>query len=243
MGETGWHERVVTLTDGQLAFAVEEVASSIALNLVESRAWFETPPSAAPHHEGPREHLHPPYAEERAQRASRSTHKRESRERPIGAIFEISPACLDVARALGRRIGEQGGAALLVDYGHAQSATGDTLQAVRAHAYADPLHDPGLADLTAHVDFEALGTAAREAGAHAYGPMEQGDFLRALGIGERAARLRGAASEGQARELDAALERLTAPHAMGRLFKVLAIAAPGFLPTPFAPTLEEIQHA
>ncbi|MGQ0591041.1 MAG: class I SAM-dependent methyltransferase, partial [Sphingosinicella sp.] len=78
---------------------------------------------------------------------------------------EASPASLAIVRDLARRLAAQGGAALLIDYGHDRPGSGDTLQAVSAHAYADPWTAPGTRDLTAHVDFSALAQAAREAGA------------------------------------------------------------------------------
>jgi SAM-dependent MidA family methyltransferase len=111
-----------------------------------------------------------------------------------------------------------------VDYGHVQSSLGETLQAVRGHAYADPLADPGLVDLTAHVDFAALAHAGTAAGARVSGPLHQGEFLRRLGIKQRAARLKANATPQQAAAIEAALARLTAPDQMGDLFKVLAIA-------------------
>ena len=86
-----------------------------------------------------------------------------------------------------------GGAALIVDYGYARSAAGDTLQAVRRHRHADPLADPGEADLTAHVDFAALADAARTAGAELCGPVSQADWLAQMGIAQRAAMLKRSA--------------------------------------------------
>ncbi len=117
---------------------------------------------------------------------------------PLGAIAEISPASPAIAQAIATRIAAQGGAALIVDYGHARSAPGETLQALRGHEYADPFEAPGEADLTAHVDFEALVRAVRAGGAAAHGPVEQGRFLTALGIEARAAalRLRATATRG-----------------------------------------------
>ena len=109
---------------------------------------------------------------------------------------------------------------------------GDTLQAVRGHRYADPLVDPGEADLTTQVNFGELVVWARRNGAATHGPITQGEFLRRLGIVERAARLKQDAAPQQAADIDAALARLTAPDQMGDLFKVLAIADPrlGALP-------------
>ncbi len=77
----------------------------------------------------------------------------EGPDAPEGAIFEVRPAADAIVGEIARRIAEEGGAALIVDYGHGETAAGETLQAVRGHAYADPLDAPGEADLTAHVDF------------------------------------------------------------------------------------------
>jgi SAM-dependent MidA family methyltransferase len=146
---------------------------------------------------------------------------------PDGAIAELNPGAEAIAARLGARIAEAGGAALVVDYG-AWEGTGDTLQALRGHAPADPLDAPGEADLTAHVRFRDLAEAARPARAH--GPVPQGVFLERLGITARArvlARAGGAAAEGVA----AAHRRLTHPDEMGNLFQVLALT-PETAPTP-----------
>jgi SAM-dependent MidA family methyltransferase len=142
-----------------------------------------------------------------------------------GAVAETSPAVLGIARALSQRLAEQGGAALIVDYGHTQSAVGETLQAVSAHAFADPWQEPGSRDLTAHVDFDALARAAAAEGARVSGPVGQGEWLEAMGIGVRAEALAGAAP-GRADEIAAARERLAGPGQMGGLFKALALTDP-----------------
>jgi NADH dehydrogenase [ubiquinone] 1 alpha subcomplex assembly factor 7 len=152
-------------------------------------------------------------------------------EAQIGDIFEWRAD--QTALELGRRVVRSGGAALVVDYGHVASATGDTLQAVRAHDFVDPLVAPGAADLTAHVDFQALSQAAESMGARAYGPLEQAEFLRRLGIDSRADALKVAAPH-KAEEIDAGCERLTneEPTGMGKLFKAVAFAHPKLGPLP-----------
>ena len=140
---------------------------------------------------------------------------------------EDSPASLKLVGDLAGRLARQGGAALIVDYGHERPGRGDTLQAVSGHAYADPFAAPGDRDLTAHVDFHALAAAARAAGARVFGPAPQGAWLQAIGIKLRAAALAKAAPE-RAHEIADARARLTAPDQMGRLFKVMALVAPGW---------------
>lgn len=145
---------------------------------------------------------------------------------PIGEIFEWRTD--QVALEIGRRVAQHGGAALIIDYGHGETATGDTLQAVRGHGFTDPLAAPGQADLTAHVDFAALAQAAESMRARAYGPLDQGKFLRRLGIETRAAALKSVAPAAKSAEIDAALARLIGSEAkaMGKLFKVMALADP-----------------
>ena len=146
---------------------------------------------------------------------------------PAEPVTETSPASTAILGALARRLKAQGGVALIVDYGHDRPGTGDTLQAVLAHEYADPFEAPGSRDLTAHVDFHALAEAARAAGVRIFGPVAQGAWLQAMGIKLRAASLAKAAPERGA-EIAAARTRLTGPDQMGRLFKVMALVAPGW---------------
>jgi NADH dehydrogenase [ubiquinone] 1 alpha subcomplex assembly factor 7 len=141
-----------------------------------------------------------------------------------GAIFEwrADAAAID----LGRCVADNRGAALVIDYGHTETGLGETLQAVGQHAYADPLTFPGSLDLTAHVDFQSLARGVEAMGAKGFGPIEQSQFLRRLGIEQRAATLK--ASTARAGEIDQALARLIGQNrtAMGELFKVVAFAHP-----------------
>ncbi|MBP5858522.1 SAM-dependent methyltransferase [Marivibrio halodurans] len=156
---------------------------------------------------------------------------------PVGAVAEVAPAAWAVARDLGERIADRGGAALFLDYGHGRSAAGDTLQAVRDHDYCGLLAHVGQADLTAHVDFEQLARAFGEAGCRAAPLATQGEFLRALGIEQRAAIL---ARSGDPAAVAAARDRLIGAEGMGTLFKVLGVAAPGL---PALPGLEPEEGA
>jgi NADH dehydrogenase [ubiquinone] 1 alpha subcomplex assembly factor 7 len=154
------------------------------------------------------------------------------RAAPAGAILEVSPASIAVMQTLAGRIARDRGAALVIDYGHAETGLGETLQAVAHHAYTDPLAAPGEADLTAHVDFAALARAARSVGAAAHGPIGQGAFLSALGLAQRAARLSRDADAPTRAAIAAAADRLASPDQMGTLFKVLAVTPAGAAPPP-----------
>ncbi len=149
------------------------------------------------------------------------------RDAPPGALVEVSLAGLSIAQEIGRRVAAQPGAALIIDYGHADHRTGGTLQALRRHAAHEVLREPGSADLTAHVDFAALAAAAADAGAGVHGPVPQGLLLERLGIAERAEALQRGATPRQAEALRSAKARLTEAAQMGELFKALALTAPG----------------
>lgn len=157
----------------------------------------------------------------------------EQARAPLGSVAEVSPASISLVVSIAAvlRAGEHGGAALLIDYGPAESALGATLQALRRHERHDVLEAPGMADLTAHVDFASLARAAREAGAAVHGPITQGVFLERLGIRQRAERLLAAARPEQAEEIESALRRLIDPTEMGALFKAMTITHPA-MPIP-----------
>jgi SAM-dependent MidA family methyltransferase len=146
-----------------------------------------------------------------------------------GTIVEQSPARGEAVAEIAKRLISNGGAALIVDYGHERSAPGETLQAVRGHRYAPVLDKPGEQDLTAHVDFEAVAKAAVDAGAKVTQLVTQRQWLERLGISARAEAL-AAAHPHRAEEIGAARTRLTAPGGMGDLFKVLAIHSPDWPP-------------
>ncbi len=152
---------------------------------------------------------------------------------PEGGVYETAPAAIALGEAIAGHIQANGGAALLVDYGYDPAGFGETLQAVAAHRFADPLAAPGEADLSAHVDFAALAEAGRRAGAGVHGPIGQGALLAALGIAARAASL-AARHPAETPALQAALARLAGEGGMGHLFKALAYlpraaqTAPGF---------------
>jgi NADH dehydrogenase [ubiquinone] 1 alpha subcomplex assembly factor 7 len=149
------------------------------------------------------------------------------RGEPEGTLIETNPAAAAVLYEVAGRLAQQGGAALFIDYGHAEERTGSTFQAVRRHRKVDPFEAPGEADLTAHVDFAMLAQVALSRGARWLGTTTQGEWLRALGIEGRADALSEFAP--QHREaLHSAMRRLIDEDQMGELFKVMGLAAPNW---------------
>lgn len=148
-----------------------------------------------------------------------------------GALLETAPARVALIESITKRLG--GGAALLIDYGHARGLhPGDSLQAVRGHRFADPLTDPGEADLTTHVDFVSLAAAVPD---HAWGPIPQRRLLLRLGAVARAQRLARGKDPATIAGIESALARLIAADGMGSLFLCLALCPPGSCPPGFSP--------
>ncbi|MCK0137819.1 SAM-dependent methyltransferase [Aliiroseovarius sp. F47248L] len=137
-----------------------------------------------------------------------------------GDLVELCPAAPAIMAQIATRIEAHGGAALIIDYGDWRSV-GDTLQAVASHEHVDPLANPGAADLTAHVDFEALVRDAAPLSPHLLTP--QGLFLERLGITQRAHTLAANLTGGALDTHINAHRRLTHPDEMGTLFKVLGL--------------------
>ena len=144
-------------------------------------------------------------------------------------IIEVNEGALGFVAEAARRILTHGGAALFIDYGPGKSASGDSLQAVRGGQFADALHDPGSADLTAHVDFPALAAEAVRHGVAIHGPIPQGVFLTRLGLFQRTDRLARGQPPARASALIEAAKRLVEPDQMGRLFKAFALCHPNFV--------------
>jgi NADH dehydrogenase [ubiquinone] 1 alpha subcomplex assembly factor 7 len=215
-----WHDALETVPDGPLILVANEFFDALPIHqLVHTGGhWRERLVGADPATGALRFEVAPGPSPLAAALPAGLPMPRE------GEIVELRPAGDAVMAELARRIARHGGAALIVDYGHAASAYGDTLQAVRGHDYAPVLADPGEADLTAHVDFAALARAARAESAAVYGPVAQGAFLAALGIAARAEALaRVAAGPEQRAAVASGVARLVVPEAMGTLFKALAV--------------------
>lgn len=138
-----------------------------------------------------------------------------------GDLVEIGSPASAITVEIASRIADHGGAALIIDYGDWRSL-GDTVQALRAHSFDDPLAHPGQADITAHVDFEALAIAAAEH-ASVSKMIGQGELLQRLGIDQRAKALARNLKDAALNSHEVAHKRLTDASEMGTLFKAIAI--------------------
>jgi len=146
--------------------------------------------------------------------------------------YESGIMLLDVAK----KLSEQKGSALVIDYGHDDvSSSHDTFRAFRAHTQVDPLEKPGDNDLTADVNFSYfrhLLKSETESSINTYGLVDQGDFLMQMGIMHRLQdAISIAKTENLSKQIFNAFQSLTSPNHMGSKFKVFSLQSEG-LPEP-----------
>lgn len=139
-----------------------------------------------------------------------------------GTMIESCPAAAAVMGDLAQRLAQQGGAALIIDYGQTELRAGSTVQALKGHQKVDVFAHPGEADITAHVDFEQLQNVARQHGADVMGVQMQGEWLRQMGIDTRLEALQRR-NPREADKLKRQRDRLVESSQMGTLFKVLGV--------------------
>jgi NADH dehydrogenase [ubiquinone] 1 alpha subcomplex assembly factor 7 len=142
-----------------------------------------------------------------------------------GAIYETRPGTAGILQSFAARAADAPFAALIIDYGYSQPASGDTVQAVKQHRFAGLFDAPGEADLTAHVDFSDLARKAKALGLAPSGPMPMGEWLLRLGLEARVHQLLRRASAEEALELRGRITRLVDPAQMGALFKTVVLTA------------------
>lgn len=143
-------------------------------------------------------------------------------------ISEINLAARDWVQTLASCV--EAGVLLLVDYGfpqheyyHPQRHQGTLMCHYRHRAHDDPFVYPGLQDITTHVDFTAVAESAVAAGWALAGYTTQAHFLLASGLPERLQQLMTDDLSRQI-ELNNQVKKLTLPHEMGELFKVMALS-------------------
>jgi SAM-dependent MidA family methyltransferase len=142
---------------------------------------------------------------------------------PVGTLLELSPTTDLLIGEVCHWLERQDGYALFIDYGSEGLSLGSSLQALWLHRRVDPIQTLGQADLTHHVSFATLKAAAAAfEGVSVAGPVEQGAFLRALGLDIRAKALMQRAPH-QTETLQRQYARLVDADQMGSLFKALAL--------------------
>ena len=157
-----------------------------------------------------------------------------TRNAKIGDVTEICPAAISLFDILASGVTENGGAALVIDYGSEFKEPKATLQGLHGHQAKNFLDSPGEVDISAHLDFSALKRAV-PSGVCCWGPITQREFLLSMGIEVRASRLAEFATNKEKARIDSACNRLIGPSQMGTLFKVLALTSGDDMPPSCPP--------
>jgi NADH dehydrogenase [ubiquinone] 1 alpha subcomplex assembly factor 7 len=151
------------------------------------------------------------------------THTSETTKNDI--VIELSPAAIATLNEVLSFLKNELSCGLIIDYGFTKNPFMPTVQAVQNHTSVNILHDPGNSDITFLIDFSILKAIAKQHDFTCYEPIEQGAFLKAIGINERLEQALTNEKFSQEKKdlIKIAVERLTATEKMGSLFKALII--------------------
>lgn len=145
---------------------------------------------------------------------------------PPGYVSEINFNAEDWLACAGQSL--QQGVMLLIDYGypravyyHPQRRQGTLVCHYQHQVNDDPLRWVGLQDITAFVDFSAMARVAQRNGLQLDGFTTQAHFLLDLGILSLQNNMTDAATQ---LAMTNQIKRLTLPHEMGEVFKVMALS-------------------
>ncbi len=137
-----------------------------------------------------------------------------------GAVVEICSTGVEILKKLEKKIHNNKGAALIIDYGYVYPAYKSTLQSIKQHKYANFLENVGNSDITALVNFQALKDSLKHVDCEI---LTQREFLYLFGIKERTQALMKSANDEQKNRIFSEFLRLT--ENMGTLFKAMLLIA------------------
>ncbi|APR99122.1 class I SAM-dependent methyltransferase [Wolbachia endosymbiont of Folsomia candida] len=135
-----------------------------------------------------------------------------------GAVVEICHAGIEILKKLEKKIYNNKGAVLIIDYGYIYPSYRSTLQSIKQHKYSNFLENVGSSDITALVNFQALKDSLKYVDCEI---STQREFLYSFGIKERAQALMKNANEAQKNRIFSEFLRLT--ENMGTLFKTIEL--------------------
>jgi len=139
-------------------------------------------------------------------------------------IIEYPQKGLNILKLIIKKIHKFKGGILLIDYGYTKAQSNDTLQSIKSHKKNTYFKNIGKSDITYLVNFQLLNKFFTEKKLYSSGLVDQGVFLKKLGIIERAEILSNNMSFKEKSDLYYRLERLLSEKKMGSLFKVLFAA-------------------
>ena len=149
-------------------------------------------------------------------------------ERKIGfnlsksqSFIEISLEQIQFLKEISKFLNKYNGGMLLIDYGYSDKKMFNSLQSIKKHKFSNFLKDKGDSDITHLVNFNLLKKILVKYKLKIVGFADQGDFLRRMGIFERAEIIAKNLTFLEKSDLFYRLKRITDKKIMGGLFKVI----------------------
>ena len=139
----------------------------------------------------------------------------------IGDTIEYPLEALKFLKQISKKINKFDGGLLTIDYGYTLKKNQNTLQAVKKHNYLDIFFKPGHSDITSHINFKLFSKSLSEDNLAVKKITTQGEFLKKVGILERADILSKKMTFKEKANMFYRLKRLIDPKEMGDRFKVI----------------------
>ena len=139
----------------------------------------------------------------------------------IGDTIEYPLEALKFLKQISKKINKFDGGLLTIDYGYTLKKNQNTLQAVKKHNYLDIFFKPGHSDITSHINFKLFSKSLSENNLAVKKITTQSEFLKKVGILERADILSKKMTFKEKANMFYRLKRLIDPKEMGDRFKVI----------------------
>ena len=139
----------------------------------------------------------------------------------IGDTIEYPLEALKFLKQISKKINKFDGGLLTIDYGYTLKKNQNTLQAVKKHNYLDIFFKPGHSDITSHINFKLFSKSLSENNLAVKKITSQSEFLKKVGILERADILSKKMTFKEKANMFYRLKRLIDPKEMGDRFKVI----------------------
>jgi len=138
-----------------------------------------------------------------------------------GNTIEYPIEAIKFLKAVAKKINTFDGGLITFDYGSTKTKNEDTLQSVKKHLYTNPFLQPGHSDITSHINFGLFHKILKENNLSVKKATTQSEFLKKVGILERANILSKKMTFKEKANMFYRLKKLLDHKEMGSLFKVL----------------------
>jgi len=136
-------------------------------------------------------------------------------------LIEYPEKAIKFLEDIAKKINKFDGGLLTFDYGYKTKKSQNTLQSIRKHRKINLFFEPGQSDITSHINFKLFQEVLKKNNLHVSKIIDEGEFLKKMGILERANILSKKMAFKEKINMFYRLKRLTDPKEMGSLFKVI----------------------